>query len=178
MKSTFKPLIFTALTGLFLLLGSNTYAQTSCCSGESHDKASCTADHGKGVKDKSSCSTASVASTESTSGCSPKSCRGAKTKFGEAMVITNLRSELIALKADMEKSTNPSFDAKSYDIHGIVGENDDQSLDIIVREVKIVEQAFAQKLNYSAPTFDLPESKAKKVQYLSSRIESLKGLLL
>lgn len=77
----------------------------------------------------------------------------------------------------MEKTKRTSFDAKSYDIHGIVGESDNESLQIIIKEVKKVEKAFAQKLNYKTAQFSLPENKAKQVQYLNARIDKLQGIL-
>ena len=77
----------------------------------------------------------------------------------------------------MEKTKKTSFDARSYDIHGIVGETDDESLQIIVKEVNIVEKAFSKKLKYKAPALSLPNSKAKQVQYLNARIENLQKLL-
>ena len=112
-------------------------------------------------------------SEDGTSGCSPSACRGAKTKFGEAQVISDLRLDLIALKSDMEQSSSPEFEARSYDIHDIIGDNDDESLEIIIREVKVVENAFVEKLDYNSTEFVLPDNKAKQIQYLSSRIESL-----
>ena len=118
-----------------------------------------------------------VKTATATSGCTPSACRGAKTKFGEAKVISNLRSNLITLKADMEKSKSPSFDERSYDIHGIVGTSDDESLAIIANEVLLIEDAFAKKLNHQASEFTLPENKAKQVQYLSLRINELKKRL-
>ncbi len=178
MKSKLKSLLFTTMLGSFMLLGSHAIAQTTCCGGANHDDAKCAEKHANGdVKAKADCKTTAVAGKESTSGCLPSACRGAKTKYGEAKVITQLRTDLIELKAGMEKSKSPSFDAKSYDIHGIVGNTDDESLDIIVREIQVVEKAFAEKANYNAPKFALPESKAKKVQYLSQRIQELKGHL-
>lgn len=120
---------------------------------------------------------ACCASTAATSGCTPSNCRGAKTKFGEAKVISDLRLNLIELKADMEQSKSPSFDAKSYDIHGIVGESDDESLEILVKEVKLVEEAFVQTLNHQPTEFVLPENKAKQISYLNTRIEVLQKLL-
>ena len=127
--------------------------------------------------DKTTCAKGQKVSESSTSGCSPSACRGAKTKFGEAKVISNLRSDLIALKATMEKSTRPVFDASAYDIHGIVGETDEESLTIMVREVKLIEKAFADKLNHRFSDFLLPKNKAKQVQYLSGRIQNLHKLL-
>ena len=126
---------------------------------------------------KMTSSSSCCSATAETSGCSPSSCRGAKTKFGEATVISDLRLDLIDLKAEMEQSEDPSFDERSYDIHGIIGDSDDESLKIIADEVKLIEGAFSEKLNHEPSTFALPANKAKQVQYLSARIEGLKKLL-
>lgn len=128
MKLNSKSLALALTMALGLLFSPNAAAQSTCCGGEKHDEATCSVDHKKDAK--ASCGTA--ATNETTSGCLPSSCRGAKTKFGEAKVISNLRGDLVALKTKMEKSTTPRFDASSYDIHGIVGETDDESLQIIV----------------------------------------------
>ena len=117
------------------------------------------------------------ADTAQTSGCTPSNCRGATTKFGEAKVISELRLNLIDLKAEMENSESPAFDEKAYDIHGIVGESDEESLEIIVEAVKVVEDAFAQKMNHQVAALQLPANKAKQVEYLNKRIEGLKKLL-
>ena len=169
MKLNPKKILFAFSLLAGLLFSSSIYAQTACCSTAKHDKESCTTKEGK-----SNCATTAA----TTSGCSPSSCRGAKTKFGEAKVITDLRLNLIALKANMEKSQRTTFDARSYDIHGIVGETDDESLQIITDEVKVIESAFVEKLEYKPAVFNLPENKAKQVQYLSARIEQLKKQLL
>jgi len=50
-------------------------------------------------------------------------------------------------------------------------------LEIIVKEVKIVEAAFTQKLNHQSSEFALPENKAKQISYLKTRIETLQKLL-
>ena len=126
---------------------------------------------------KMTTASACCSATAETSGCTPSNCRGAKTKFGEAQVISDLRLDLIDLKADMEKSEEPVFDAKLYDIHGIIGDSDDESLEIIASEIQLIEKAFAEKFNHESAAFALPENKAKRVQYLSARIEGLKGLL-
>jgi len=118
-----------------------------------------------------------AATTATTSGCTPSNCRGAQTKFGEAKVITDLRVNLIELKSELEKSTNVEFNPRSYDIHGIVGDSDDQSIEIIVKEVKIVEDEIVDKLNQKVVAFELPENKAKQIQYLNGRIESLQQAL-
>lgn len=170
MKFNFKKLLFASSMLLCMLFSINMNAQSACCSGDKKDKTACSKAK---EKEKTSCAPASG----ETSGCTPSACRGAKTKFGEAKVISNLRSSLIDLKADMEKSATPKFDARSYDIHGIVGETDDESLAIIVREVKLVETAFAKTLNHQSAEFVLPENKAKQVKYLDSRIAALKKVL-
>ena len=164
MKFNTKKLLFAASLFIGLLFSTTVQAQTSCCTKDKDATAKTEA-----------CATSTA--KETTSGCSPSACRGAKTKFGEAKVISDLRSNLIALKADIEKSADPKFEARTYDIHGIVGENDDESLEIIVKEVKLIETAFAKKLNHNSAEFSLPENKAKQVKYLSSRIEDLKKLL-
>lgn len=147
----------------FLMMGNGIQAQSTCCGGEKHDEATCTADH--------------ASEGESTVGCAPSSCRGEQTKFGEAKVLTDLRGNLISLKAAMEKSTKITFEKSTYDIHGIVGETDDESLEIIVKEVQSLESLFSQKFSTSFSKFTLPESKAKQVAYLSDRITGLQGLL-
>ena len=115
--------------------------------------------------------------TAATSGCTPSACRGAKTKFGEAKVISQLRLDLIDLKGEMETSKDPSFAERSYDINGIIGNTDAESIEIIINEVKIIEDEFAEKLNYEATAFELPDNKAKQIDFLSTRIQTLKKLI-
>lgn len=110
-------------------------------------------------------------------GCKPSSCRGAKTKFGEAKVITKVRERLVALKSGMEKSTGKDFNARSYDITNLAGESDEESLAIIAREVQLIENEFSKKLNRTFEAFTLPANKAKQVKYLVNRIEELQKLL-
>lgn len=166
-----KSILFSAFLFIVMLFSTNIFAQTSCCTTKKDEvKSSCC----ETKKDKSSCKTQTASKEKSTSGCTPSECRGAKTKFGEAKVISNLRADLIALKADMENSTKPSFNARSYDIHDIIGETDDESIQIIVKEVKIIEKAFKNKANYKMSNFELPESKAKQISYLKNRIGTLK----
>lgn len=131
---------------------------------------------GFGVK-KFFFSSCCAATAETTSGCTPSNCRGAQTKFGEAKVISDLRINLIELKAELEKSEDVAFDPRSYDIHDIIGESDDESLEKIVTEVKIVEEEIVDKLNQKLAVFELPENKAKQIQYLNGRIESLQEVL-
>ncbi len=174
MNLKLKPLAVAFTMALGMLFTSNVSAQSSCCGNEKHDEATCTTDHKKDAK--ASCGTAST-NAESTSGCLPSSCRGAKTKFGEAKIISTLRTNLVALKAEMEKSKATKFEARSYDIHGIVGESDDESLQIIVKEVKLIEKDFSSKTKFKPIAFVLPENKAKQIKYLESRIEGLKKFL-
>lgn len=115
--------------------------------------------------------------TAATSGCTPSNCRGAKTKFGEAKVISELRLNLIDLKAELEASKTPAFAARTYDMHDIIGDSEEESLEIIIDEVKIIETDLTEKLNHQPTAFNLPENKAKQIQYLSTRIEGLKKLL-
>jgi len=112
-----------------------------------------------------------------TSGCKPSSCRGEKTKFGEAKVITEAREDLVALKAEMEKSASPIFNERSFDIHNIVGESDEESIAIIAREVKIIESEMSEKFKHEFSAFELPDNKAQQVKYLSGRIQDLQKLL-
>ncbi len=175
MKLNLKALAVAFTMVLGMLFTTNVSAQSSCCGGgEKHDEASCKTDHKK--DGKSSCGTSST-TTESTSGCSPSSCRGAKTKFGEAKVISNLRSNLVALKTKMEKSKRPKFETRSFDIHGIVGKSDDESLRIIIKELKLMETEFSNKTKFKSLVFKLPDNKAKQITYLESRIEGLKKFL-
>ncbi|UTW63100.1 hypothetical protein KFE98_02790 [bacterium SCSIO 12741] len=152
MKTIKKLVIATSLMGMGLLFTNGAQAQKACCASKSS----------KSEK------------AESTSGCNPSNCRGAQTKFGEAKVITSLRDDLIALKAEMEKSTDPKFDERSYTIHDIVGESDDESLKIIAREVQVVEKELSSKMKVKVDAFEMPEEKAQQVQYLKGRIEVLK----
>ena len=114
-----SQVLFVSISLIFsMLFSTNVVAQTS-------DQNS----------DKDSNSTSGCATVKA--GCSTDtSCRGAKTKFEEAKVITTLRSSLVFLKTEMEKSDSIAFNAKLYDVDNMVGESDDESLQIIVKEVK------------------------------------------
>ncbi len=146
---------------MFLFMGFDGAAQESCCDSKTHSEANCNDGESK----------------EKTSGCTPSNCRGAKTKFGEAKAITELRQSLIEVKTIMETSKEHSFSPRSYDIHGIVGTSDEESLDIIVNELKAVENELKLKLDFKAKAFELPKQKAKQVQYLTKRIELVKSKL-
>ncbi len=136
----------------FVLTGLFSYAQSSC----SPEAASGLVEIQKG-----------------NSGCTPSACRGAKTKFGEAKVISNLRLQLIDLKAKMEKSSMVTFSPRSYDIKNIIGETDEESLTIIIEEVKLIENEFHSKLGTSLRKFNLPDRKARQVRYLEQRMTHL-----
>lgn len=164
LKLIFKTSLFCLLTFLF---SNVTQAQTACCSSKVSTPKSCAPAK----------TTTKTAAKETTSGCNPSACRGAKTKFGEAKVISELRLSLIALKGEMETYDKVKFPQRSYDIHGIIGESDDESLAIIEKEVKIVEEQFVEKFNLKLATTNIPENKAKKVKYLSERIELFKNTL-
>ncbi|NER16565.1 hypothetical protein [Spongiivirga citrea] len=124
-----------------------------------------------------SCEVDSLKQNKATSGCLPSSCRGVKTKFGEAKVISNLRTNLISLKAGMEKSNTIKFDPRAYDIHDIIGTTDDESLQIIIREIKLIEQEVSNKTDVTLATLSLPKNKAKQIAYLDHRITTLKKFL-
>ncbi|UOY08357.1 hypothetical protein L0P88_07315 [Muricauda sp. SCSIO 64092] len=115
--------------------------------------------------------------TSANSGCTPSACRGAKTKFGEAKVISDLRLSLIALKSKMEKHGTINFNPRSYDIHDIVGETDDQSLRIIKNEIEIIEKELIQKLNAQFPDNEFPTNKAKQVTALRAKLSILEKAL-
>lgn len=111
------------------------------------------------------------------SGCTPSACRGAKTKFGEAKVISDLRLSLIDLKSKMENHSSISFNPRSYDIHRIIGETDDESLQIIKTEIEIIERELSQKLKLQFTENVYPESKAKQVSMLKAKLSDLVKLL-
>lgn len=175
MSFNFKPTVFAFFLVFFSVYTTTIFSQSSCCGGSKKEKVACTTDD-KETNKKVSCDTTKE-NTKATSGCLPSSCRGAKTKFGEAKVISNLRKNLIAIKAKMEASKSPRFDAHSYDIHGIVGKTDDESLQIIVREVKLIEKEFSNKTKFKPLAFALPENKAKQIIYLEDRLNSIKKFL-
>ena len=153
--------LFTTAFILFLFMSTEGFAQKNCCDSKAHTEANCDKDSAK----------------EPTSGCTPSNCRCAKTKFGEAKAIIQLRQSLIEVKAIMEDSKNHAFSPRSYDIHGIVGTSDEESLKIIIKELKTVESELKQKLSYRADAFELPKEKAKQVQYLAKRLDLVKNKL-
>ena len=91
-------------------------------------------------------------------GCVPSSCRGGQTKFGEAKVITDLRSQLIIVKSRMKLSPAVEFSPRSY---------------IIMEEVERIENEFYSKLGTSFQKFDPPNGKAKQARYVKKRLDYL-----
>ena len=77
----------------------------------------------------------------------------------------------------METYVDVEFPQRSYDIHGIIGESDTESLEIIEKEVKIVEEQFVKKFNLKLASNEIPTNKAQKVKYLAERIELFKNTL-
>lgn len=172
-KQIFKSLF---LAVLLCFIGFNSgFAQTASCCSKAKD-TSTAACNTKEASAKTAC--CASAPKETTSGCTPSNCRGAKTKFGEAKVISDLREKLYALKADMEKSEKVKFPERSFSVHGIIGETDIESLNIIASEVKIIESAFeGAEFELEKTNFDADFSNAKKVSYLSDRITYLNSSL-
>ena len=163
MKTLFKKSVTIISVFAALLISSSAIAQSSSCCSSSKVKDS-----------KPGCA---IEGKDRTSGCTPSNCRGAKTKFGEAKIITDLRTKLISLKAMLEKSEDPIFDKRTYSVHGIVGETDDESLEIIKNEVVLIEKEYGKIQLMALSKFVLPKNKSKQVQYLDQRISDLKQIL-
>lgn len=189
--------IKSSLIFCLLIFGfGNLSAQTKCCAskkGATADAPACagktaTADGAKTACCASKGSSVMAAVLDfmpsfaskkeaTTSGCNPSSCRGAKTKFGEAKAITTLRMQLIDLKADMETYEKVKFPERTYSVHGIVGQTDEESLEIIAKEVSIIESKFVETFDLKLDAFEIPENKAKQVQYLAQRIGTFQEVL-
>lgn len=157
----------------------NGFAQKACCTKGSakstcakNTKAADMSTNAKAV----ACCTKSTAQ-ETTSGCTPSNCRGAKTKFGEAKVISDLRLKLVALKANMETYENKTFSERSYSVHDIIGESDDQSLEIIEQEVQLIEEEFIASFDLELNQKSKANNKAKQVRHLTNRIDFLQSVL-
>ena len=108
------------LLGFMALIPQGTYAQKPCCPKGDKSEIAC-----KNEADIAKACCSSTAQKESTSGCTPSNCKGAKTKFGEAKVISALRAELISLKALMEEHDKLKFSENAISVHGIIGETDE-----------------------------------------------------
>ena len=116
-------------------------------------------------------------SETSPSGCNPSSCRGSKTEFGEAKVISSLRSKLLTLTKAMEASKSPKFEKRSNTTGDAMADSDDQRLETIIKEIRRIEEEVSSKTNYKPSAFLLPKNKAQRVRYLDQRIESIKKYL-
>lgn len=114
---------------------------------------------------------------EESEACNPTKCRGSQTKFGEAKVITELRSNLVELKKSMSTSAKAKFNTQPYNMNDIVGKTDDESLQIIIREIRSIESVFTDKLGKAFSPFSLPDNKAKQIKYLQDRIQGLQTSL-
>lgn len=153
-------------------------ATTSGCNTDQGSTACCSsASKSKGIVGSIKSFLGGEEAAETTSGCTPSSCRGAKTKFGEAKSITELRMQLIDLKAEMETYKKVEFPERTYSVHGIVGETDDESLKIIEEEVKLIEAKFEEAFDLELKPFATPDNKAKQVAYLAERIATFKETL-
>lgn len=162
---------------LILLLGVvSTNAQKSSSASTSKAKKECAtpiSDAQRG--DQKSCCTKNV--KETTSGCTPSNCRGAKTKFGEAKVITKLRQNLINLKAKMENYNAFEFSNKAITVHGIVGETDNESLDIISNHLTVIELEIYSLIKQEIPKVEPAKNKAVQVKQLGDRISTISEFL-
>ena len=125
---------------------------------------------------RDSCSTTSTAK-ETTSGCTPSNCRGAKTKFGEAHVISNLRLNLVSLKAKLEGHSNYSFSENAISVHNIIGETDEHSLAIITDHVALIESEVLHITKSELQLVEWSDNKAIKVKQLDERIKALNKLI-
>ncbi len=114
---------------------------------------------------------------EESEACNSTKCRGSQTKFGEAKVITELRSSLVALRKNISTSSIAKFDISPYNMNDIVGKTDNESLQIIIREVKSIESVLADKLDKKFSPFSLPDNKARQIKYLQARIKGLQASL-
>ena len=167
MKST---KIFTFLSFL-LFFTTAAFSQAKCCAKGSKEAIACNA---KATKAVACCATTNA--KETTSGCTPSNCRGAKTKFGEAKVISELRLQLVALKAKME-SHNLNFSEQSISVHDIIGESDQESLEIVAEHLGMMEMEILSQTDNNLPVVEWSERKALKVKQLNDRITELSNLL-
>lgn len=188
-----KILLKTSFTLLFLLVSSQMiYAQKACCVKNGKSITNCASAAKKSVKNSAKVCCASTAKKsvknsakvccasapkETTSGCTPSNCRGAKTKFGEAKVISTLRLELIELKAKMEHHKQLKFSDAAISVHDIIGETDDESLKIVANHVAIIESEITTLTEHHIKTSELAQNKAVQVKQLREKISMLSNLL-
>ncbi len=161
---------FFFCTLIICFAAANANAQKPCCSADSKAAVECN----KKV-DNLACCTKSA--KETTAGCTPSNCRGAKTKFGEAKVISNLREKLVALKAKLEDYPSHKFSNQAITVHEIIGETDDESIKIVSNHLAIIESEVYGFRNQKLPEIKPVENKAKQVQQLQERINTLNSVL-
>ncbi len=154
--------------------GSHMYAQSSCCTSSNKLEANCETNQNQSTAQNACCA---KTTEETTSGCTPSSCRGAQTKFGEAKVITDLRTKLVALKSKMETYKPHKFSNNAITMHGIVGESDEESLDIIYKHLMNMESEIYPSKKQKLPKKLQPKSKADRVKLLDQRITEASKLL-
>ncbi len=172
----FHPFKFPLFILILILGVASANAQASCCSSAEKAKTAClTSSDNTSQGEQKSCCTKNV--TETTSGCTPSNCRGFKTKFGEAKIISELRQNLIALKAKMENYKPYKFSNQAITVHGIVGETDDESLTIVSNHVAVIELEIYSFVNQEIPKTEQANSKAIQVQQLRHRISTLSDIL-
>lgn len=149
---------------MVLFIPQISHAQKACCA-KGTSKSNCAKE---ASADVACCSTAGKKQT--TSGCTPSNCRGAKTKYGEAKVISELRLNLIALKAKMEKHERLEFSQEAISVHDIIGDTDDQSLEIVTEQVALIQSEIMRLTDAELPDPELSTNKALKVKQLSDLI--------
>jgi len=161
--------IFCMTIVIFAIGSAN--AQKACCAKGSKASIAC--------QEKSKATKACCSSDKklTTSGCTPSNCRGAKTKFGEAKVISNLRLELVALKAKMETHKKLKFSDDAISVHNIIGETDEQSMVIVEKHVALITSEVTSLSNVKLPEIVWSDNKAIKVKQLNERITALDNLL-
>ena len=171
----FNPskILLSVLFLLFTIVQVN--AQKACCTGKA--KANCVTAATASDQQSAQKSCCTKTAKESTSGCTPSQCRGAKTKFGEAKVISELRSNLIDLKSMMENYKDHKFSNQAITVHDIVGETDDESLDIVANHLAIIESEIYAFANKEAPSLIVPTNKANQVKNLQERIITARHFL-
>jgi len=172
MKLSLKSILFITLV---LFSFSEAFSQKSCCPKGSKQALICATKSNSTTK--TACCSSTTAAKETTSGCTPSNCRGAKTKFGEALVISNLRLNLISLKAKLESHSDYSFTDNAISVHDIIGETDEQSLDIITDHVSLIESEVLPITKSELNLVEWSENKAIKVKQLDERIMVLNKLL-
>jgi hypothetical protein len=103
---------------------------------------------------------------EQKSGCSPQTCGPENTKIGEAVILTELRKDLINLK-DLVKVNKGLIEVTEV----AIGTDDDESLQIMVKEIaKLNDLLNLKTVNYTG-------TNAEIVRHLRNNIIKLKNSL-